>query len=296
MAQASRVQKTTVHDVMRRLLHHRNVMVSVPLRRGKYISVLNIISGDVDPTQVHKALQRIQERKIAKFIDWGPASIQVALSRKSPFVETPHKVSGLMMANHTSIGHLFQLTIKQYDKLRSRGAFLDAFQKQPIFVDGLEEFDSARCGRTREGGVCACAYSYVRVVPVHAARLWTPWRKSIRRARVPITSAGAAPPARRMVLMVLTREWAAVAVAAVVEEEEEEAVCRWSGCPAANERAALRVHTFVTFFLVETTRFLRQPRERQTDASPFTSCPGKARTHEFNNAALGTLAAVATTV
>lgn len=31
---------------------------------------------------------------------------QVALSRKSPYVETPHKVSGLMMANHTSIGHV----------------------------------------------------------------------------------------------------------------------------------------------------------------------------------------------
>jgi hypothetical protein len=38
------------------------------------------------------------------------ASIQVALSRKSPYVETPHKVSGLMLANHTSIAQLFQHT------------------------------------------------------------------------------------------------------------------------------------------------------------------------------------------
>ncbi len=29
--------------------------------------------------------------------------VQVALSRKSPYVKTAHKVSGLMMANHTSI-------------------------------------------------------------------------------------------------------------------------------------------------------------------------------------------------
>lgn len=45
--------------------------------------------------QVHKALQRIRERKLVDFIPWGPASIQVALSRKSPYVDTPNKVSKL---------------------------------------------------------------------------------------------------------------------------------------------------------------------------------------------------------
>lgn len=41
---------------------------------------------------MHKALQRIRERKLVNFIPWGPASIQVALSRKSSYVETAHKV------------------------------------------------------------------------------------------------------------------------------------------------------------------------------------------------------------
>lgn len=84
--------------------------------QSKYISILNIIQGEVEPTQaragaagvgdhavsfvflglwrpraavemlpgcstsclsqVHKSLQRIRERKLASFIDWGPASIQ----------------------------------------------------------------------------------------------------------------------------------------------------------------------------------------------------------------------------
>lgn len=119
------VRKTTVLDVMRRLtqvcvwwlsltswtcFHHyshttltlpellvvvgqtKNIMVSASTRRGCYISILNIIQGEVDPTQVHKALQRIRERKLVNFIPWGPAGIQVALSRKSPYVETSHKV------------------------------------------------------------------------------------------------------------------------------------------------------------------------------------------------------------
>jgi len=52
---------------------------------------------------VHKSLQRIRERKLAQFIPWGPASIQVALSRKSPYIQSTHRVSGLMLANHTNI-------------------------------------------------------------------------------------------------------------------------------------------------------------------------------------------------
>lgn len=88
----SAVRKTTVLDVMRRLTQAKNIMVSANTRKGCYISILNIIQGAVDPTQVHKALQRIRERKLVNFIPWGPASIQVALSRKSPYLESANKV------------------------------------------------------------------------------------------------------------------------------------------------------------------------------------------------------------
>lgn len=47
---------------MRRLLQPKNIMVSTPMRNGCYISILNIIQGEVDPTQVHKSLNRIQQR------------------------------------------------------------------------------------------------------------------------------------------------------------------------------------------------------------------------------------------
>lgn len=142
-SQMATTRKTTVLDVMRRLLHTKNIMVSCSTRRGVYISILNIIQGEVDPTQVHKSLQRIRERKLAKFIKWGPASIQVALSRQSPYVQHAHKVNGLMMANHTSITQLFDRCLKQYEKLRSRNAFLENYRQEPMFADGLEEFDDA---------------------------------------------------------------------------------------------------------------------------------------------------------
>ncbi len=55
-------------------------------------------------------------------------ALQVALSRKSPYIRSAHRVSGLMLANHTSIRHLFNRTISQFDKLFKRNAFVDNYK------------------------------------------------------------------------------------------------------------------------------------------------------------------------
>ncbi|CAH7685209.1 Tubulin/FtsZ, GTPase domain-containing protein [Phakopsora pachyrhizi] len=145
--EAKGVRKTTVLDVMRRLLQPKNRMVSSGSTVNKsacYISILNIIQGEVDPTDVHKSLLRIRERHLANFIPWGPASIQVALTKRSPYIQTSHRVSGLMLANHTSITSLFRRTSDQYDRLRKRNAFLDQYKKYEIFENGFEELDESR--------------------------------------------------------------------------------------------------------------------------------------------------------
>jgi len=142
---SSTIRKTTVLDVMRRLTQPKNIMVSANTRSGCYISILNIIQGnDVDPTQIHKALTRIRERNLLKFIPWGPASIQVALARKSPYVQARHKLSGFMLANHTSMAELLGNLLHQYDRIRSRNAFLDNYRREPMFQDSLDELDHAR--------------------------------------------------------------------------------------------------------------------------------------------------------
>jgi tubulin gamma len=139
------VRKTTVLDVMRRLTQPKSIMVSADTGAGCYISILNIIQGNgIDPRDIHKALQRIRDRNALTFIPWGPASVSVALARKSPFIESPHKVSGFMLANHTSMAELFDRLLHQYDRIRSRNAFLDNYRKEPMFADSLDEFDNAR--------------------------------------------------------------------------------------------------------------------------------------------------------
>ncbi|XP_032872744.1 tubulin gamma-1 chain-like [Amblyraja radiata] len=128
------IRKTTILDVMRRLLQPKNVMVSTGRDRQTnhcYIAILNIIQGEVVPTQVHKSLQRIRERKLANFIPWGPASIQVALSRS---LHTCHQLTV----------SLFERTSRQYDKLRKREAFLEQFRKEDIFKESFDELDNSR--------------------------------------------------------------------------------------------------------------------------------------------------------
>jgi tubulin gamma len=109
-----------------------------------YISILNIIQGEVDPTQVHKSLQRIREQKLTWFIPWGPASIQVALSRKSPYVPSTHRMSELTLANRTSITSLFQRCLRDYDKMRRVNAYIEKFRKEEMFADNLDEMDDSR--------------------------------------------------------------------------------------------------------------------------------------------------------
>lgn len=139
------IKKTSVLDVMTRLLQPKNMMVSCPTNRGAYISILNIIQGDVDPTQVHKSLQRIRQKKLANFIPWGPAGIQVVLSRKSPYINTGYRVSGLMLANHTSMHTLLQRSVDQFSKLFKVGAFIENYRAQgPMFAESLDEFEDSR--------------------------------------------------------------------------------------------------------------------------------------------------------
>nr|ACN33260.1 unknown [Zea mays] len=70
--QVNMIRKTTVLDVMRRLLQTKNIMVSSYARtkeasQAKYISILNIIQGEVDPTQ--EVAGNICNFKMCCFID-----------------------------------------------------------------------------------------------------------------------------------------------------------------------------------------------------------------------------------
>ena len=99
------------------------------------VSILNIIQGEADPTDVHKSLLRIRERRMA---------IQAALTKKSPYLQNTYRVSGLMLANHTSVATLFRWIVGQYEKMRKRNAFMEMYKKEAPFAEGLGGFDEAK--------------------------------------------------------------------------------------------------------------------------------------------------------
>uniref|UniRef100_A0A5S6QQQ1 Tubulin gamma chain n=1 Tax=Trichuris muris TaxID=70415 RepID=A0A5S6QQQ1_TRIMR len=141
------VRKTSVADVMRRLLQPGNVMVSDVFNKDKqtmhcYISILNLIQGSVDPLELQDGLIRTRERKVLPFIPWAPASYRVALSRKSPLLQSVNRVSGLMLANYTGVSMLFGKTLAQYEKLRKKRAFLEQF-KHEVIGENYEELESS---------------------------------------------------------------------------------------------------------------------------------------------------------
>ena len=100
----------------------------------------------MDPTDIHKSLLRIRERNLANFMPSVPASLQISLARRSPYlpVGSSSRISGLMLANHTSITSLFDRALDQFDRLMRRQAFLDQYKKQPMFENDLSEFDDSR--------------------------------------------------------------------------------------------------------------------------------------------------------
>ena len=138
------VRKTTVSDVMRRLTQPSNLMVSSAstIHSGCYLSCLHILQGDsIDPVHIHRALSRIRERQLVPFIPWGPASLQVVAAPARRGQQSA--VTGFVLANHSCMSVLLDTMLQEYDRIRSRNAFLDNYRKE-FFSNSLDELDASR--------------------------------------------------------------------------------------------------------------------------------------------------------
>uniref|UniRef100_A0A1I7XXX3 Tubulin gamma chain n=1 Tax=Steinernema glaseri TaxID=37863 RepID=A0A1I7XXX3_9BILA len=141
------VQKTSVQDVFRRLLQPNSMMVSTGVDRKNahcMLACLAIIQGSFDMRDVNAALERVSERNSTRFPEWMPGSVEVTSTMKSPYTKTSHRISGLLLANHSSASMMFRNIVNQFDKLRKRNAYLDNFKKEAIFADSFDVMDQSR--------------------------------------------------------------------------------------------------------------------------------------------------------
>lgn len=137
-------RRSSVIDMLRKLFKPRNFLNSVTApHSSSFISLLNIIRGDVDPVEIKDALLRLRERGSTSFSRASVEGYPFALTRRSPLEESP-RLSGLMLANHTSVAALLQRHLDQFDRLFQRGAFLNEYRKTDTFSNDLTEFEHAR--------------------------------------------------------------------------------------------------------------------------------------------------------
>lgn len=90
---------------------------------GRRFTLFNLCLESLKFNQVHQSLLRIRERQLATFIPWGPTSLQVAITRRSSYVASSHRVSGLMLANNTSIASVSLVRIHQMSLVEQSSSY-----------------------------------------------------------------------------------------------------------------------------------------------------------------------------
>ncbi|QWU86649.1 hypothetical protein CA3LBN_000867 [Candidozyma haemuli] len=132
------------YDIILELLNDKYKLNSYkePL---KYISVLDYVIGkNLNQKEIRRGILKAQQR--LSFVPWTPSSISVVNGKQSAFTSQQEKrLSGIQVSNNTSIVHLLSKTVKQYDLLAKRAAYInfyttsnDASERQEV-LDAFEE-------------------------------------------------------------------------------------------------------------------------------------------------------------
>ncbi|AMD20492.1 HDL252Cp [Eremothecium sinecaudum] len=137
-------KRLSAYDVILDLFDRNNSMVSRETDTPRYLAIYDALQGSVDQSDVTRAILKTQQR--TKFVPWSPTSIHVNLGRKSPYNSSANSdyVSGMMLANTSSIVSVFQKTVSSFDVIFKRGAFLHKFQNGKMFQHGWDEFLESR--------------------------------------------------------------------------------------------------------------------------------------------------------
>ncbi|KAK6201004.1 Tubulin/FtsZ family, GTPase domain-containing protein [Scheffersomyces amazonensis] len=127
------------YDMLLELLNDKYKMNRV--EQTKYISVLNYIIGqNLDQQEIRKGIIKSQNR--IDFVPWTSNSIQLVHGKKSPFIKTNSKLSGIQISNNTSIVPVFNKILRQYDLLAKREAYLNSYVESNDRVERARVLDS----------------------------------------------------------------------------------------------------------------------------------------------------------
>lgn len=137
-------KKSSAYDVVLDLFDKNNSMVLRNSDTPVYLSIFDSVVGPVNQSDITRAILKSQQR--IKFPPWSPTALHVNIGRKSSFSTSADsdRVSGMMLANTSSVNALLQAACSSFDVLFKRGAFLHMYQDGKMFQNGVEEFVESR--------------------------------------------------------------------------------------------------------------------------------------------------------
>lgn len=140
------VRKTTVSDVMRRLLLPQTRLCTYGSSKAHAdIARFNILEAVEDPSEVSRTLSILQNKRIANPVSWMPPFVQTAVSKRAPEFD---RVSGLSLGNTTGIAVLLSNIGFQFDKIKKQNAFIEIYRKFDVDAEVFE-----RCRKNLQGTI-----------------------------------------------------------------------------------------------------------------------------------------------
>ncbi|KAI6192405.1 Tubulin gamma-1 chain-like protein [Aphelenchoides bicaudatus] len=119
----SKIIKTSAQEVISKLLKPTSMMVTTTPSESRksaqhhLLSGLAIIQGHIADVNIDDIILKMHERQKFTYPPWSGVRLGTAISVSSPYVKRDNKVSGLLLANHTSIANMFDQITTQCESL-----------------------------------------------------------------------------------------------------------------------------------------------------------------------------------
>lgn len=120
----------------------KNLSVNTEIDKGKFLSISHFIGEKIPKNNFYLKIDKIYKKKNLNFIDWAPISIQTYACNN--FKNKKIRIENFCFFNNTSIKYFFGKTLKKYEILKKRNAFLNNFLLEFDSKDGLELFEDAK--------------------------------------------------------------------------------------------------------------------------------------------------------